>query len=507
MERLCNDPGSSRPLPQVAAMLMKTRPVKTKTTAKRDARKVPLLREWLLDAQFDLVKSQAGAVVVIITGVPTAGRSEVANKILEWLDPKHVAVHALPEPDAATLGRPPLWRHWQVLPARGKITLCFGGWYDGYIPSARFKLGKPPVADRRMVRRVLKLETMLRKDRVHVLKIHLHVDKNTQNQRHEKLLADKLTRWRVTRDERWLAKHHDAVAAVIDRTLKSTAHEVAPWYMVDGSDPEQRADMVGTLLLEQMQQASREAAPAVGKPVDKSKGTRAQVHLHKPAKARDYDRELAAQQSRLALLTRRKRFAKRSLVLAFEGMDAAGKGGAIRRVARALDARQYEIIPTSAPTAEERLYPYLRRFWRHIPARGHIAIFDRSWYGRVLVERVRGFTAAEDWHRAYDEIVEFERELTEHDIIVQKFWLSVSPSEQLERFKRRDANRLKRFKVDPEDWVNRDFWDAYQTAAAEMIRRTQTPDAPWLAIDADDKAAARVAILDAICTRIERALD
>ena len=217
----------------------------------------------------------------------------------------------------------------------------------------------------------------------------------------------------------------------------------------------------------------------------------------------EYDRELERLQGQLALLTRRSKFRERGLVLAFEGMDAAGKGGAISRITRALDARQYQVVPVSAPTAEERSYPYLWRFWRDVPARGHIAIFDRSWYGRVLVERVRGFAAPADWRRAYDEICEFERELLEHGLIVAKFWLQVSKAEQLRRFKARDEDPLKRFKVDPEDWANRTFYDAYQAAAAEMVLRTNTRQSRWHVVPADDKKSARLHVLQVVCETVE----
>jgi polyphosphate kinase 2 (PPK2 family) len=220
----------------------------------------------------------------------------------------------------------------------------------------------------------------------------------------------------------------------------------------------------------------------------------------------EYDDELERLQSHLALLTRRAKFRKHGLVLTFEGMDAAGKGGAIRRITHALDARQYQVVPVSAPTAEERSYPYLWRFWRDVPARGHIAIFDRSWYGRVLVERVRGFAAPADWRRAYDEICEFERELLEHDLIVAKFWLQVSKAEQLRRFKERDEDKLKRFKVDPEDWTNRTFYDAYQAAAGEMVLRTNTRQARWHVVPADDKKSARLHVLQVVCETIEAGL-
>jgi polyphosphate kinase 2 (PPK2 family) len=221
----------------------------------------------------------------------------------------------------------------------------------------------------------------------------------------------------------------------------------------------------------------------------------------------DYERELDELQSKLALQVRRAKFKKHALVLAFEGMDAAGKGGSIRRVTRALDARQYQVVPVSAPTPEELAHPYLWRFWKAVPTLGEITIYDRSWYGRVLVERVRELTPENDWQRAYDEINEFERELTEHRIIVAKFWLSVSKEEQLRRLKAREDDPLKRFKVDKEDWANRRFYDAYQTAAAEMIQRTNTDCAPWFAIDGNDKPAARIAVLRAIVERIDQSLD
>jgi len=187
-------------------------------------------------------------------------------------------------------------------------------------------------------------------------------------------------------------------------------------------------------------------------------------------------------------------------------MDAAGKGGSIRRITAALDARQYRVVPISAPTPEELARPYLWRFWFHLPPRGNYTIFDRTWYGRVLVERVRGFAARPDWQRAYDEINEFERQLVEHRILVAKFWLSVSRREQLERFKERDRNPLKRFKVDPEDWINRKLWSGYEAAAREMIARTDTAHAPWVVLPADDKRVARLAVLRALCDRIEEGI-
>ena len=220
----------------------------------------------------------------------------------------------------------------------------------------------------------------------------------------------------------------------------------------------------------------------------------------------DYERTLEELQGRLALLSRRRKFARHSVVVVMEGMDASGKGGSIRRITAALDARQYRVVPISAPTPEEKARPYLWRFWFQLPPRGNYTIFDRTWYGRVLVERVRGFADAPDWQRAYEEINEFERQLVEHQVIVAKFWMSVSPAEQLARFAERDRNRLKRFKVDAEDWINRKLWKPYQAAARDMLALTSTPHAPWTIVPADDKRHARLTVLRGMCERIESAL-
>jgi polyphosphate kinase 2 (PPK2 family) len=206
-------------------------------------------------------------------------------------------------------------------------------------------------------------------------------------------------------------------------------------------------------------------------------------------------------------LMRDARFKGRSLVCAFEGADAAGKGGAIRRIGAAMDARQYQVTPVAAPTEEERAQPHLWRFWRHLPRKGHVAIFDRTWYGRVLVERVEGFCAPNDWLRAYSEINDFEHEMAEAGVIVVKFWLQISQEEQLVRFKAREQVAFKRFKITEEDWRNRDKWDAYQQAICDMVDRTSTGNAPWTLVEANDKNYARVKILRTLCERLEAELN
>src|SRR5690606_22541033 len=342
-------------------------------------------------------------------------------------------------------------------------------------------------------------ERMLVRDGVRVVKIHLQTDAETQRRRLVELRSSKLTRWRVTRGDRWLAKHHDEVVPVVQACLQATDHEDAPWHRIDGTDQRRRLLAVAQVLRDAMRHA---VMPRV---IDRHRPKRivgARLEVAQPRarlKESDYEVELALLQGRLARATRKRSFRHRGLVLAFEGMDAAGKGGAIRRVTAALDARQYQVVPVSAPSREEAAHPYLWRFWREVPALGGITIFDRSWYGRVLVERVRGFTAEPDWQRAYREIVEFERQLSEHGLLVAKFWLAVSKPEQLKRLRARENERLKRFKLDEEDWINRKHFNAYERAAAQMVELTDSPHARWHVIAANDKRHARLEVLRRVC--------
>ncbi|HET9447430.1 MAG TPA: hypothetical protein VFO35_14280 [Steroidobacteraceae bacterium] len=470
------------------------------------SRLVPALTDELLARQLDTRKLAKFSLAVIVTGVPSAGRSETVNKLIEWLDPKYVTVRAFGA-NEADRNYPPMWRYWRALPAFGRIAFYFWGWYGEYLGC---ELGDTRKAKRRAERqlaRIRQLEAMLSADGVRVIKIHLDLDAGTQRERLKKLRSDKLTRWRVTHEDLWLARHHKAFRKAIERCIAASDQPAARWRLIDGADEDFREVRVGEVLRDEMRLGLGHARKKVR--ASASKATKPPAL--RPARIRkvddeDYERELEELQGKLALLTRRARFRKHGLVLAFEGMDAAGKGGAIRRITHALDARQYQVVPVSAPTAEERLYPYLWRFWRDVPERGHIAIFDRSWYGRVLVERVRGFATPADWRRAYAEICEFERQLTEHGLIVAKFWLQVSKSEQLRRFKARDEDPLKRFKVDPEDWTNRSLFDAYQLAAAEMVQRTNSPDARWRVVPADDKKSARLHVLRVVCETVETAL-
>jgi polyphosphate:AMP phosphotransferase len=474
---------------------------------------LPKLQDQLLDAQFELRKSRARAVAAIVTGIPGAGRSEVVNELLGWLDPKFVTVYGFPEPNEVDRQRPPLWRYWRVMPPKGRMTILHAGWYGDFLSASVREPGREAAVVRREVERIRRLEHMLVADGVTVVKLHLHVGPELQRRRIRRHFKDRTTRWRVTAEDHWYVRHYARVERVLEHCLEVTGQPCAPWHVIDGTDRQHRALEVGRVLLAGLE---GRLAGSLGKPalpaaaVLRRRASRVKLPTMRAGSRvaeEDYDRRLEALQGRIALLSRRRRFARHAVVAVFEGMDAAGKGGAIRRITAALDARQYRVVPISAPTPEELARPYLWRFWFQLPPRGNYTIFDRSWYGRVLVERVRGLAARPDWQRAYGEINEFELELAEHGIIVAKFWMSVSPGEQLARFEERDRNPLKRFKVDPEDWINRGEWKAYQSAARDMLALTHTRHAPWTIVPADDKRRARLEVLQGLCERLEAALD
>ena len=297
-----------------------------------------------------------------------------------------------------------------------------------------------------------------------------------------------------------------------EEMLRETSTAEAPWTIVEGEDQRYRHLTIGSVLLDAMTQPTKKrvqrphAAGPTPAVVDNVRLLR-ELDLSQRLSRAQYEVQLVKWQSRLAALTQHKSFRDHSLLLAFEGSDAAGKGSAIRRVTGALDARQYVTVPIAAPTSEETLYPYLWRFWKNVPARGGITIFDRTWYGRVLVERVEGYCSEFDWRRAYEEINQFEEQLVDDGMVLCKFWLQVSKAEQYRRFKAREKTSFKRFKITPDDWRNRGKWDAYEQAVADMVDRTSTELAPWTLVEADDKHFARVKVLKTIVRRLEAALD
>jgi polyphosphate:AMP phosphotransferase len=474
---------------------------------------VPKLREALLDAQFELAQKARFPVIILIGGVDGAGRGETVNLLNEWMDPRFIQTHGMGDPSDEELDRPMMWRFWRALPPKGKIGVFFGSWYTWPILNRVHCVTKVAELDQSL-ERARRLEKMLIDEGALLIKFWLHLSKDKQEARLKLLEKDTKTRWRVTKRDWEHYKLYDKFHTVHESVIRHTSTAEAPWIIVEGADARYRGLTIGKVVLESLRKrltdenrkktARVHAAPLL--PSIDNMHLLKTLDLTQKVEKKKFLEELEKYQGKLALLTRSPEFRNITVIAVFEGNDAAGKGGSIRRITSALDARQYEVVPIAAPTEEERAQPYLWRFWRHVPRKGRVTIFDRSWYGRVLVERVEGFCSPSDWMRAYQEINDFEGQLVRHNIVVVKFWLTISKDEQLRRFEERKKSGFKRFKITEEDWRNREKWDAYEQAICDMVDRTSTETAPWTLVEANDKYFARIKVLKTLCQRIETAL-
>ena len=482
--------------------------------AERYERELPRLRRELLEAQLELVEARRFAVIIIIAGMDGAGKGDTVNVLNEWMDPRHIQTHAPGEPTETDLARPPMWRYWRALPPKGKIGIFFDAIYSEAIRDRVYdRIGNSELDQ--ALERGNRFEKMLVDEGALVLKFWLHLSEKRQKKRFDKLEKDSGTSWRVNKDDWRNHKHYGKFRQVAERALRQTSSAEAPWTIIEGYDARYRELTLGEALLQALRQRlaveTVPPQPAVTVPplvprIDELNVLRA-LDLSLDLDKKDYEEQLAQWQGKLNKLSRKKGFGELSVVAVFEGNDAAGKGGSIRRVTGALDARRYQVVQVAAPTDEESDHPYLWRFWRHLPERGKLVIFDRSWYGRVLVERVEGFCAEADWMRAYGEINDFEEQLIRNRTLVVKFWLAIDQDEQLRRFKAREEIPFKNFKITEDDWRNREKWPLYEEAVCDMVERTSTEIAPWTLVEANSKRYARVKVLKTLVERIEQALD
>ena len=474
-------------------------------------KELPALRAALLDAQYELVEKRGFQVIIIVSGVDGGGRRETVHRLNEWLDPRHIETHGMGRPSDEERDRPEMWRYWRALPPKGKMGIFQGSWYSDPFISKVYGEIKNAALEEAMDRNV-RFEKMLSDEGALILKFWFHLSKDRQEKRLKSLEKDPSTRWRVTERDWRHFKLYDKFQKTADRVLRMSSTAQAPWYIIDGTDERYRSLTMGKIVLEALRQRLDNPPPVHSipglpslPPVDETNILRS-LDLNLTVGKQEYNKKLEALQGRLATLVRDPRFQKHAVVAVFEGHDAAGKGGSIRRVTGALDARYYQVIPIAAPTEEARAQPYLWRFWRQIPRRGRLTLFDRSWYGRVLVERVEGYCTEYDWMRAYNEINDFEAQLHQHGFIVVKFWLSISQEEQLKRFQAREKIAFKHFKITEEDWRNREKWDQYEQAVCDMVDRTSTEIAPWVLVESEDKHFARLKVLQTLCDRIEKSL-
>ena len=470
------------------------------------------LRMKLFKAQGTCIEHKL-PVLITIAGVDGSGRGAVANMLSKWMDAKTIRNHAFWMQTDEERTRPEAWQFWNKLPAGGEIGVFLGGWYGGTI--RRFCCGD--IGEREFnasMERWRRLEHTLASSGTVIVKLWLHLGKKVQKAR----LKDRLKHQEIhhfTPYDKKSAENYDGLVSAAAKAITLTDRVDAPWTVIDAYDGNFRNASVARAII-----AAVEAAVAVKRqnavPVVPTKASEEEVgqisaldaiDLSRTCERGVYKKELAELQSELYDLTYKAYKKGISSTILFEGWDAAGKGGAIRRLTAGIDARITRVIPVSAPTDEELAHNYLWRFWRHIPRAGFVTIYDRSWYGRVLVERVEKLTQPEDWKRAYAELNDFEEQLQEDNNILLKFWLHISPDEQLRRFKEREEIPWKNYKITPDDWRNREKWPAYVEAADEMFLRTSTEYAPWYIIPAEDKKCARLDVIRIYRDALRKALE
>jgi polyphosphate:AMP phosphotransferase len=469
---------------------------------------LPALRVKLLQAQ-DELKKRDFPVLIVISGVDASGKGEIVNLLHEWMDARFLLTYAFDTPSREERERPRFWRYWRALPPKGRIGIFFSSWYT-YPILDRVKGGMKNRAFEAELDAIRHTEQLLTDDGMLLLKFWFHMSKDAQRKRLKKLESDPETRWRVTPTDWENYNLYDSFIRVCERVATRTGAPSAPWRVVEAVDRRLQALTVGRTILRELTVRLKERPPrkssrsvVTARRVPDRLGA---LDLSQELGSKKYEKRLARWQGQLNRLVRKFNARDRSCVLVFEGCDAAGKGGAIRRITGALDARDYRIVPIAAPTEEERAHHYLWRFWRQLPDGGQVLIFDRSWYGRVMVERVEGFARPDEWSRAYAEIRDFERQLVDFGYVVVKFFLHISPDEQMRRFKEREETPWKRFKITEEDYRNQAKRPEYHAAVNELLERTSLPESPWTPVEANDKRHARVKILKTICTRLKNAL-
>ncbi|MGQ9574012.1 MAG: hypothetical protein ACUVUC_01715 [Thermoguttaceae bacterium] len=459
---------------------------------------------------------QAGVpVVIVFEGWDAAGKGTIINQLALALDPRGFKVHPIVAPTQAEQARPWMWRFWNLLPPAGEVAIFDRSWY-GRVLRDRVEKRVPNAQWRRAYEQIEQFERQLTDSGVVLVKLWLHISRAEQRRRFKRIQKDPATAWRVGKPERRQHRQYKEWVLAVEEMLQRTDRPSAPWTVVEATQQRYAGVKVFETILRAVQGELQRRAQApsperfpMPEPPARLPGERTvldRVDLSLSLGRKEYQAQLRALQERLFRLEHRLYTARIPAVIVYEGWDAAGKGGNIRRLTQGLDPRGYEVIPVGPPTAEELARPYLWRFWRRLPKAGHIAIFDRSWYGRVLVERVEGLCTEAEWRRAFTEINELERQLVDFGTVLVKFWLQIDPAEQLRRFQARQQTPHKQWKITEEDWRNRAKWAQYEAAVVEMLQRTSTTYAPWTVLEANCKLYARVKALRTVAEALQQAV-
>lgn len=459
-------------------------------------------------------------ILIVFEGFGASGKGLQIGRLIQSMDPRGFEVHPIKNETEEERMHPFIWRFWTKTPARGRISIFDGSWYRRVLIDRFEKRTKnKELAD--VFHSINSFEEQLADDGNLIIKLFLDINKKEQKKRFEKLEKNKETAWRVTQGDKERNVRYDEYTAMMEDMLFKTDTEYAPWTIIESMDKRFATVKIYTTVINAManriekvrkEQADRkkegQTVPCEGeemKELQVSILSKADLSLQYTRE--EYKKKLEKLQKKMEKLHGELYRRRIPVVLGFEGWDAGGKGGAIKRLTERMDARGYVVNPTASPNDIEKAHHYLWRFWKAMPKDGHVAIFDRTWYGRVMVERIEGFCTTKEWKRAYKEINDMEKDLHNAGAIVIKFWMHIDKDEQERRFKERQENPEKQWKITDEDWRNREKWDQYEDAVNEMLMRTSTDYAPWVVVEGNDKYYARIKVLKTVVDAIEARLE
>lgn len=457
-------------------------------------------------------------VMIAFEGYGASGKGVQIGELIKALDPRGFEVYAVKNESEEEKMHPFMWRFWTKMPAKGRIAIYDSSWYRKVLID-RFdkKTKKEELAD--AYRSICSFEEQLSADGMVIIKIFLAIDKKSQKKRFEKLLSSQETAWRVSEGDLKRNKKFGKYQEMNEEMLTRTDTEYAPWNVVEAVDRRFATAkiyaIVAQILAEKVEEAKRRTGgrtTAASCKSDLKKDTHfrdsvlGKVDLSLTYTKEEYKERLEVLQKKMEKLHGELYRRRIPVVLGFEGWDAGGKGGAIKRLTEKMDPRGYVVHPTASPNDIEKAHHYLWRFWVDMPKAGHVTIFDRTWYGRVMVERIEGFCSKQEWQRAFKEMNDMEKDLTDAGAIVLKFWMQIDKDEQARRFKARQENPEKQWKITDEDWRNREKWEQYEEAVNEMLIRTSTPNAPWIVVEGNCKYYARIKVLETVVRAIEERL-
>lgn len=455
------------------------------------------------------IKEHKLPVFVLFEGWGTAGKGSILGKIIKEIDPRFFKVATMDVPTEEERRKPFLYRYFVKIPEAGKFCFLDSGWMEEVTRSCLHgELKEKKYKER--IDSVKRFERQLTDNGYLVMKFFFHISQEEQKKRLKGLERDENTSWRVSPHDSWQNKHYEKCLKVYGQYLNDTNVSTSPWYIVDAKSKKWAQLQVLETLVSGIDTALKNSAMAVPLlqnvfPMEKVPKL-SDISLDKTLTDEEYKQQLNELQGKLRMLHNELYLKKIPVVIAYEGWDAAGKGGNIKRITGALDPRGFEVHPIASPEPHEKARHYLWRFWNRLPKTGHVAIFDRTWYGRVMVERLEGFCSENDWQRAYNEINEFEKELSDWGAVIIKFWVQIDKDVQLERFTDRQNTPEKQWKITEEDWRNREKWDLYEMAINEMMKKTSTTYAPWHVLESNDKKYARIKALKIVIEEIEKVL-